>query len=114
MTTTSLPIPLGGDDCTTASRTLAPPPRECFCCCQLDPRSLRRDEIRRGIAAFEFEPCSECIGGLKLGNECLGFSTADFWSKLAYESAKQKPKHCLNCDFLSPLTMSVSFGQHET
>ena len=24
--------------------------------------------------------------------ECLGFSTADFWSLVAYESAEQKPK----------------------
>ena len=26
---------------------------------------------------------------------CLGFCTADFLSSLAYESAEQKPKHCL-------------------
>ena len=33
----------------------------------------------------------------------LGFCTADFWPALAYESAKQKPKHCLTWDFLSAL-----------
>ena len=27
--------------------------------------------------------------------QCFGFCTADFWSLLAYESAEQKPKHCL-------------------
>ena len=27
--------------------------------------------------------------------QCLGFSTADVLSLLAYESAEQKPKHCL-------------------
>ena len=27
--------------------------------------------------------------------QCLGLCTADFWSLLAYESAEQKPKHCL-------------------
>ena len=27
--------------------------------------------------------------------QCLGFSTADFLSSLAYESAEQKPEHCL-------------------
>ena len=27
--------------------------------------------------------------------QCLGFCTADFWSSLTYESAEQKPKHCL-------------------
>ena len=28
--------------------------------------------------------------------QCLDFCTADFWSLLAFESAEQKPKHCLN------------------
>ena len=32
--------------------------------------------------------------------QCLGFCTADFWSSLAYESAEQKPKHCLTPGFL--------------
>ena len=36
---------------------------------------------------------------------CLGFSTADFGSSLAYESAEEKPKHCLTRDFLSALTI---------
>ena len=27
--------------------------------------------------------------------QCLGFSTADFLSSLTYESAEQKPEHCL-------------------
>ena len=27
--------------------------------------------------------------------QCLSFCTADFWPALAYESAEQKPKHCL-------------------
>ena len=27
-------------------------------------------------------------------SQCLGLSTADFLSSLAYESAEQKPKHC--------------------
>ena len=35
--------------------------------------------------------------------QCLGFCTADFLSLLAYESAEQKPKHCLTWDFLSAL-----------
>ena len=35
--------------------------------------------------------------------QCLGFCTADLWSSLAYESAEQKPKHCLNPGFLIPL-----------
>ena len=36
-------------------------------------------------------------------SQCLGFCTADFWSSLAYESAEQKPKHCLTPDLLSAL-----------
>ena len=28
-------------------------------------------------------------------SQCLGFCRADFWSLLAYKSAKQKPEHCL-------------------
>ena len=60
---------------------------------------------------------SECCGPHKLIDCCrgrprcradrksqvrkyLGFCTADFLSALAYESAKQKPKHCLIGDFL--------------
>ena len=35
--------------------------------------------------------------------QCLGFCTADFWSSLAYESAEQKTKNCLNQGFLIPL-----------
>ena len=27
--------------------------------------------------------------------QCLDFCTADFWSSLTYESAEQKPKHCI-------------------
>ena len=27
--------------------------------------------------------------------QCLGFSTADFLSSLAFKSADEKPKHCL-------------------
>ena len=38
--------------------------------------------------------------------KCLGFCTADFGSSLAYESAKQKPKHCLISRFLMPLPMN--------
>ena len=33
----------------------------------------------------------------------FGFCTADFWSSLAYESAEQKPKHCLTPGYLIPL-----------
>ena len=40
----------------------------------------------------------------------LGFGTADFWSSLAYESAEQKPKHCLTWDFLSALLMMLHFA----
>ena len=32
----------------------------------------------------------------------FGFCTADFWSSFAYESAEQKPKHCLTPGFLIP------------
>ena len=35
-----------------------------------------------------------------------GFCTADFWSSLAYESAEQKPKHCLTPRFLIPLLLT--------
>ena len=35
--------------------------------------------------------------------QCLCFCTVDFWSSLAYESAEQKPKHCLTPGFLIPL-----------
>ena len=35
----------------------------------------------------------------------FGFFTADFWSSFAYESAEEKPKHCLTWDFLSALRM---------
>ena len=38
--------------------------------------------------------------------QCLGFCTPDFWSLFAYESAEEKPKHCLTWDFLSALLMS--------
>ena len=38
----------------------------------------------------------------------LGFCTADFLSSLAYESAEQKPKHCLTPGFLIPLVRKVS------
>ena len=37
--------------------------------------------------------------------QCLGLCTADFWSSFAYESAEEKPKHCLTWDFLSALRM---------
>ena len=37
--------------------------------------------------------------------QCMGFCTADFWSPLAYESAEEKPKHCLTWYFLSALLM---------
>ena len=37
----------------------------------------------------------------------FGFCTADFWSSFAYESAEQKPKHCLTPGFLIPLKMIV-------
>ena len=37
--------------------------------------------------------------------QCLGFCIADFWSSLAYESAEQKPNHCLTPGFLIPLLM---------
>ena len=40
--------------------------------------------------------------------QCLGFCTAEFWSSLAYESAEQKPKHCLTPGFLMPLVMKNS------
>ena len=36
----------------------------------------------------------------------LRFCTADYWALLAYESAKQKPKHCLTWDFLSALAVT--------
>ena len=38
--------------------------------------------------------------------QCLGFCTADFCTSFAYESAEQKPKHCLTWDFLSALVMT--------
>ena len=37
--------------------------------------------------------------------QCLSLSTADFWSSLAYDTAEEKPKHCLTSDFLSALAM---------
>ena len=40
--------------------------------------------------------------------QCLGFCTADFGSSLVYESAEQKPKHCLTSDFPSALVMDDS------
>ena len=39
--------------------------------------------------------------------QCLDFCTADSWSSLAYESAEQKPKHCLSCDLISALIIYV-------
>ena len=45
-----------------------------------------------------------CRGGRKSQvRQCLGFWTADFWYSVAYESAEQKPKHCLTWDYLSAL-----------
>ena len=38
--------------------------------------------------------------------QCLGFCTADVWPSLAYESAEQKPKHCLTPGFLIPLLVT--------
>ena len=38
--------------------------------------------------------------------QCLSFCTADFWSWLVYESAVQKPKHCLTSSFLHHLHMA--------
>ena len=40
--------------------------------------------------------------------QCLGFFTAYFWSSLAYESAEQKPKHCLTPRFLMPTFWPVA------
>ena len=40
--------------------------------------------------------------------QCLGFCTADFLFSLAYESADQKPKHCLTPGFLIPLYITMS------
>ena len=36
----------------------------------------------------------------------FGFLYSSFWSSLAYESAKQKPKHCLTPGFLIPLKIT--------
>ena len=41
--------------------------------------------------------------------QCLGFGTANFFCLLAYESAEQKPKHCLTWDFLSALIIAKFF-----
>ena len=38
--------------------------------------------------------------------QCLGFCTAEFWPLLVYESAVQKPKHCLTWDFSLPLVIT--------
>ena len=38
--------------------------------------------------------------------QCLGFCAADLWSSFAYESAEQKPKHCLTPGFLIPLLIN--------
>ena len=45
--------------------------------------------------------------------QCLGFCTSDFRSLLVYESAVNKPKHCLTCSFLHPLPMTdeLSFSE---
>ena len=49
------------------------------------------------------EPEPEVSGILEL-RQCLGFCAAtDFLSSLAYESAEQKPKHCLTPGFMIPL-----------
>ena len=40
--------------------------------------------------------------------QCLGFCTAELWSRLAYESAEQNLKHCLTWDFLSALILTLS------
>ena len=37
----------------------------------------------------------------------FGFCTADFRSWLVYESAFQKPTHCLTCSFLHPLVRTT-------
>ena len=42
--------------------------------------------------------------------QCLGFCSGDFWSSLAYESAEQKPKHCLTPGFLIPLMVMDSWS----
>ena len=42
--------------------------------------------------------------------QCLGFCTADFWSSCAYESDKQKPKHCLTPGFPIPLFIALEEG----
>ena len=43
----------------------------------------------------------------------FGFCTADFLSLLAYESAEQKPKHCLTSGFLIPLILLRLFTQRQ-
>ena len=44
--------------------------------------------------------------------QSLGFCAADFWSSLAYESAEQKPKHCLTPGFLIPLSDVKPGAEH--
>ena len=60
------------------------------------------------VINFQLQQVSEIhrtnVGNLKLGDIEV-FCTADFWSSCAYESAEQKPKHCLTWDFLSALHM---------
>ena len=53
-----------------------------------------------GVVPVDHEPAAkrDTMKGCKKEQvrQCLDFCTADFWSLLVYESAEQKPKHCLS------------------
>ena len=67
---------------------------------------LRRGQrLRQCVELHDAEPRTRAERKSQV-RQCLVFCTADFWFSLAYESAEQKPKHCLTPGFLIPLTVS--------
>ena len=66
------------------------------------PGKLRRSMFLGVIPLSRLRIMSRGIRNPGVG-KCLGFCTTDLWSSLAYESAEQKPKHCLTPGFLIPL-----------
>ena len=70
------------------------------------PGTPRRSQKVRTVPIRQYENFRMSRGIRNPGvRQCLGFSTSEFWSSSAYESAEQKPKHCLTTGFLIPLKM---------
>ena len=72
-------------------------PLSLLCCRWMSPRGSQGEEIGKCHARRKAELCFMGRADRKSQvGQCLCFCTADFWSSLAYESTKQKHKHCLS------------------